>query len=681
MLSLHALSLHALSLHVLSLHVLSLHLLLAVGAEAQTTTMAHRCIQLSALAQIELLAPVLSSTAGSSRSLKNWNPQRAKDCSCQDWCMWSTCFEQTRWGAVPKCECQKCDFCHPPPPPRPPPRPPLPPPLPARPPRPPLFPGHCVSTYGNCLWSRCCSNPQDACYKKRDSDYFAQCRPLEPDGACISDRTWTCPSRWLGSPPPPPSPPHTPAPPPPLPCAGDYAPCQSIGCCASKGFSCDKKFNRDFAMCRPYATSHQCTHRGGNCWCKNPAATGWVCQESWMARIPPRPSPPPSPLPSPPPPPPFPPPRPPCVQPYGSCWAGRVGVRIGPLEPVPMHCCNPAQDGSAFVCRRRSGGRQYAQCRAASDDCNADESWDCAPPPPPFDSPPPSWPPWPQHPLPPLPPPTPCSENYAECLLTHPPQATPQAGSEGAYTCCKPFNKCTGWHPQTGACTTVTFNTSRPFGCFQREGRRFAQCRPLPTAGGECVSDAGWVCPESPPPLPPTPPPRPSLPPMPPYPPLPPHGPLELIPLNQSIGSSIGGSIGGSTDKTVLVICATIGAFSLLALPLFVVGMRAWRPRKTKGSLRLKDSSMPPDETLGGMQQPATVLSAVVRRVIKRGAARLSSAARGGDEQGADDEDGRDTAAEVELPVARGRQHHRLCNGGTSTTLTADANELAETLD
>lgn len=68
----------------------------------------------------------------------------------------------------------------------------------------------CAERYENCIYTRCCSNPADGCYR-RPERLYAQCRPLGM--ACDTHLSgWLCPCWSIGCAPP--SPPIPPAQPP-----------------------------------------------------------------------------------------------------------------------------------------------------------------------------------------------------------------------------------------------------------------------------------------------------------------------------------------------------------------------------------------------------------------------------------------------------------------------------------
>ena len=68
----------------------------------------------------------------------------------------------------------------------------------------------CAERYENCIYTRCCSNPGDGCYR-RPERLYAQCRPLGM--ACDTHLSgWLCPCWSIGCAPP--SPPIPPAQPP-----------------------------------------------------------------------------------------------------------------------------------------------------------------------------------------------------------------------------------------------------------------------------------------------------------------------------------------------------------------------------------------------------------------------------------------------------------------------------------
>ena len=221
------------------------------------------------------------------------NPAASKKCA--SWCKAATCEAA---------ECIDCGLeasCHrPPPPPSPPPTPPRPPSSPPHPPPPCLPPAIPVPMPPpsppctlpeppglNCLHTRCCENPYQRCYRKLNG--YAACKEHCPGWAA----GWDC-EVLLADPPDPPAPP-VPKPPPPLfpgamsppppppappPCTtGNFQRCWESLCCQDPGFSCQRRINRRFAMCRPTAPD-----------CKN--SPEWECPGWWSPPPPPPPAPP-----------------------------------------------------------------------------------------------------------------------------------------------------------------------------------------------------------------------------------------------------------------------------------------------------------------------------------------------------------------------------------------------------
>ena len=265
-----------------------------------------------------------------------------------------------------------------------------------------------------------------------------------------------------------------PAPPPPPfnpgGCGGEYEQCFWSRCCLSSEFVCLQRNGKHFAMCRP---------RKSDCG----PSTMWQC---------PRVGPPPPKLPSPPsaPSPPLPPvphSPPSCVQGYQRCWSGLPHQRSA--------CCMP--DGNRdFGCYRKTG-RLFAQCRPLVNYCISTAAWTC----PGWDSPPPAPPRQPILPLPPPPPQPPPPPSLPPPSVPSPQPPPP---------CMHKYGNC--WdaaRKQRGCCASPQPEADhfRDFACYRREGRQFAQCRPLPIGPDnrtycEDTGD-GWLCPEMPPPTPP----------------------------------------------------------------------------------------------------------------------------------------------------------------------------------
>ena len=201
------------------------------------------------------------------------------------------------------------------------------------------------------------------------------------------------------------------------------------------------------------------------------------------------------------------------------------------------------------MCRRRIGAR-FAMCRPLGDDglCVPDADWGCTPSPPPSPPLPPPPPAPPPHPPPqPYSPPSPpapiiCVDNFADCFKER--VAFTSADGLPGFTdeleCCKP-----------------AMPGNRPFGCFQRPGKTYAQCRPLVPG---CVSTNEWQCPENPPPMPP------GAPPSPPPPPQPPRLSNAQWLARSSVGLGAGTSGGGEGGKTPGASNAAGSLLLLLAL-------------------------------------------------------------------------------------------------------------------
>ena len=497
------------------------------------------------------------------------------------------CNEYTcalEWGGTNvQPSCATCDFCTPPP------SPPAPPAQPPLPPAPPYTPGFCSHTWENCFYSRCCVSRSAGCYKKADKS-FAQCRPVPFNAPCVSDSTWKCPSEWISPPPVPLPPPLPPRPPPPPPCAEAFQDCQLSLCCNNPyGFACFKRAGRRFAQCRPKKGFYD---KQGHC----QDSSDWQCP-SYFIPPPQIPAPPAPPLPAPPPP-----PSSPSLcdaGPYESCLAteydGTPLLSADGSDFPPMVCCRPDGRGRPFVCRQRLGAK-FAMCRPAEADgsCVPDSDWGCAPSPPPMPpmpppppSPPPSPPPGPGLP-PKAPAPEICTENFGNCF-----KYQRFNGERDKLNCCAPG-----------------MPGNRPFGCFQRPGKTFAQCRPL---GPDCVSDDTWQCPESPPPAPPRAPPNPPPPPMPPK--LTMAEWLSRSNINTATRASASSGGGGSSGmgRAGLLTLALVAA-GLLALCRYVL-----LPRLREGKLP------PPAEVVAVMHDDFLLAGDVVFGALTQLALRAAS--------------------------------------------------------
>ena len=368
-------------------------------------------------------------------------------------------------------------------------------PPPPPPPVPPSCYGKGTQSFGNCLETKCCTDPSFQCLKATGR-LFAQCLPIITH--CGLGTAYICPGRAWDQPRPPPPPP---APAPPLCPEGGthaYGNCLERTCCKEPGFACFKKRSSLFAQCRPSATlcglgsawicpnaiwdtprpppppaianygncledstcgpGFQCLKRRGKIYaqCKPQAVpcglgTGWICPGwSWDTPLPPSPAP---------------------ICPgegtrrYGNCLETR--------------CCTTP----GFQCLKRRGAL-FAQCRHPDQTlCGLGTEWIC------------EWSTW-DTPSPPPPPPPPVS---------------PLCPNGGA--------------PGFGDCFVSRCCTAPGFRCFKRRGLLYAQCRPQDTY---CGLGTNYLCPDYPWDAPPS---RPSPPFTPPQiPPLPPCAPPPVQP-------------------------------------------------------------------------------------------------------------------------------------------------------
>ena len=326
---------------------------------------------------------------------------------------------------------------------------------PPSPPAPPVNPGHCAYTYQPCFqqWPiiapLCCVRETDGCYRRKGRLY-AMCKPLPPYGTpCVDDDTWLCPGTWGASPPTPPTPPAAPSPPPPPPCAGHYQECTHSMCCLN-GWPCLKKRGRWFAQCRN-PREMQALYKYGVC----RPTDQWDCP-GWQH------SPPPPPLP--PAPPEAPTPSIPiwdCAEPYQACWGFGSPPPFpppSPLPPVTIFGRRMEQDNNGSAAFEA----HVAEASAAGVEVQRVQ------------------PPQPQQPW----------------LVGD--EVDEEERRRSLY-----FDK------NTAAVTRCCNNDANgnTFGCYKHNGRFFALCRPTPN--GQCNHadrEAGWECPEFPPPASPSPP-------------------------------------------------------------------------------------------------------------------------------------------------------------------------------
>ena len=155
-----------------------------------------------------------------------------------------------------------------------------PPPSPTAPPMPPHTPA-CgkgvvgTANYGNCLKTRCCSDPTFACYKPLGKQY-AQCKPIA-NAACGTGTMLHCPEdAWDVSPPAAP-----PAAPIDATCTTNYGNCLSTRCCNDPSSACFKVVGTEYAQCRPISTPCLATLVGDRVGCSNTcwSASNGICED------------------------------------------------------------------------------------------------------------------------------------------------------------------------------------------------------------------------------------------------------------------------------------------------------------------------------------------------------------------------------------------------------------------